>query len=127
MQWLAALLVIAATPPAGPPDDPRARGYLGVYMDVQDPTALTVNRAEVGTPAEKAGLQPGDRLMRVGRIAPQNFDEMKAHIESFRPGTALRFEIARPDPKGGPPTTIVATVRLIAQPPHLAAGRLLPE
>lgn len=125
-QWLA-LLVIAATPPAGPPDDPRARGYLGISVSTQDLNSLIVFETKPGTPAERGGVQPGDKLVRVGRIAPRTFEEMRDHIESFRPGTALRFELLRPDPNGGPAATLVVTVRLMALPPEVAAVRSPPE
>ncbi len=83
----------ALTPvPREPPPDPLARGYLGVTVGTG---SLTVSEVTAKTPADKAGLKAGDVITRVGTLEPQNFDQVVAHITSFRPGAVLEIEVMR--------------------------------
>lgn len=84
-------LTLAPVPPEAPPD-PLARGYMGVTVGTG---SLTVERVERGLPADKAGLRSGDVLVRVGTLQPQTFDQVIAHICSFRPGAVVEIEVQR--------------------------------
>ena len=77
--------------PLEPPPDPMARGYMGITIG----SALTIERIEPRMPAEKAGLRAGDSIVRVGSLHPQSFDEVVAHICSFRPGAVVEIEVRR--------------------------------
>ncbi len=81
----------APVPPEAPPD-PLAHGYMGITVGTG---SLTVERVERGLPADRAGLRSGDVLLRVGTLQPQTFDQVIAHICSFRPGAVVEIEVQR--------------------------------
>jgi S1-C subfamily serine protease len=108
----AALLFFVLAPvPADPPPDPLAKGYLGVNF--QD--GLTIGRVEPGCPAAKAGMRPGDVVVRVGTFRPHEFREVVARICSYRPGATVEIEVER----DGSRQTFKVT--LTTRPPELDA------
>jgi S1-C subfamily serine protease len=116
MSALTALLLGGLTVPALapiPPEerpDPMARGYLGIEVGHG---TLTVSRAEINRPAARAGLQAGDSIVRVGTLRPQTFDQVIAHITSFRPGAVVEVEVQRG------PERKTFKVKLGCRPPEL--------
>lgn len=88
----ASLLFIRAPVPAERPPDPLSRGYMGITVQTG---AMTIERVEPGLPASKAGLRSGDVIMRVGMLEPTNFEQVVAHICSFRPGAIIEIEVQR--------------------------------
>jgi serine protease Do len=56
---------------------------------------MTIESVEPGMPGEKAGLHPGDLIVRVGSLEPQNFDQVVTHICAFRPGAVVEVEVMR--------------------------------
>ena len=84
---------IGLTPvPLEAPPDPLAWGYLGVRVDSG---TLRLAGVEPQTPAAKAGLQPGDEIVRIGDLTPATFEQVAEHISSFRPGSLLKVEVRR--------------------------------
>ena len=81
----------APVPPELPPD-PMARGYMGVTVGTG---SLTIESVVPKLPADKAGLRSGDLIVRIGTLQPQNFDQVIAHITSFRPGAVVEIEVQR--------------------------------
>src|SRR5687768_8626217 len=81
----------APVPPEAAPD-PLSRGYMGITVQTG---ALTIERVEPGLPASKAGVRPGDVIVRVGTLEPRAFEEVVAHICSFRPGAVVELEVQR--------------------------------
>jgi S1-C subfamily serine protease len=71
--------------------DPMARGYLGITLG----EGVIIDRAEPGAPAAKAGLQSGDVIVRVGTLTPANYNQVIAHVCSFRPGAIVEVEVQR--------------------------------
>ncbi len=100
---------LAPVPPEAHPD-PLARGYMGITVGTG---SLTIERVEPKLPAAKAGLQSGDVLLRVGTLQPQSFDQVIAHITSFRPGAVVEIEVQR----GNERKTF--KVKLASRPPEL--------
>lgn len=84
-------LTLAPVPPEIQPD-PLARGYMGITVATN---SLTIDRVEPRNPAEKAGLRAGDILVRVGTLEPQSFEQVIAHITSFRPGAVVEIQVRR--------------------------------
>jgi S1-C subfamily serine protease len=101
--------VLAPVPPESRPD-PMGRGYMGVTFGNG---SLTVERVEPNFPAHKAGMQAGDAIVRVGTLHPQTFEQLVAHVMSFRPGAVVEIEVQR----GTERKTL--KVKLASRPPEL--------
>jgi S1-C subfamily serine protease len=104
--------------PAEPKPDPLGRGYMGITVSVN---SLLIESVETGKPAASAGVRAGDAIVRVGMLEPRVFEEVVAHICSFRPGAIVELEVQR----GG--ERKVFKVKLIARPPELDINRLRPQ
>lgn len=90
--------------PAGPPADPLRLGYIGFYpVDTQ---SLVIDRVEDNTPASRAGLRPGDKFVQIGNSTPKTFDQLRAYVSGFRPGTVIKLTIDR----GGKQISLVMTL-----------------
>src|SRR5262245_31078871 len=81
----------APVPPEARPD-PLARGYMGITVGTG---SLTISEVSPKTPADRAGLKSGDAIVRVGTLEPANFDQVIAHVTSFRPGAVVEIEVQR--------------------------------
>lgn len=81
----------APVPPETHPD-PLARGYMGITVGTG---TLTIESVQPKLPADIAGLRSGDAIVRVGTLEPQTFDQVIAHITSFRPGAVVEIEVQR--------------------------------
>jgi S1-C subfamily serine protease len=86
------LMFTLAPVPKEPAPDPLGRGAIGIQADVD---SMTITEIYKNMPAEKAGLQRGDRILRVGSLRPQTFAEVVAHISSYRPGAQVEVEVQR--------------------------------
>ncbi len=95
----------APVPPERPPD-PLARSAVGIQADPN----LAITMVYEGMPAGKAGVRVGDKIVRVGTFRPQVFDQVIAHICSYRPGSQVEFEVDRGGEK------IVFKVTLVPRP-----------
>ncbi len=111
------LMFIRAPIPPEPPPDPMARGYMGITVQTG---GLTIERVEPKMPAAKAGLKPGDILVRVGTLEPRDFEQVVSHICSFRPGAVIEIEVRR----GNERKTL--KVKLASRPPELDAPGTIP-
>src|SRR5581483_8471676 len=98
----------AAPVPRERPPDPLARSAVGVQADPN----LAVTNVYEGMPAARAGLRVGDKIVRVGTLRPQVFDQVIAQICSYRPGSQVEIEVDR----GG--ERIVFKVTLVPRPDH---------
>lgn len=67
------------------PTSPNSDGRLGVIINTE---TLMVRQVERGTPADRAGLRPGDRLVAVNNAEIGSFDQLAAFIQSH-PTTAV--------------------------------------
>jgi S1-C subfamily serine protease len=85
------LFVRAPVPPEIKPD-PMARGYMGITVSTN---SLNIETVEPNQPASKAGIRPGDVIVRVGTLEPRDFEQVIAHICSFRPGAVVEIELQR--------------------------------
>jgi S1-C subfamily serine protease len=107
---VASLMFVGAPIPPEPQPDPLARGYMGIRIQ---PNSLTIESVEPGLPAAKAGIMPHDVIVRVGTLEPQLFEQVIAHICSFRPGAVVEIEVLRGNEKK------LFKVKLATRPPEL--------
>jgi len=66
--------------------------YLGVQF-AGDSTAL--ERVQPGSPAARAGLQAGDRILLLGTMKVATVAELQKALESVKPGDKLEVEVER--------------------------------
>lgn len=87
--------VLAPVPPE-PQPDPFAKGYLGIWFGGTGPnTSLAIDRLEPNQGAAKSGLRPGDIIVRVNNLHPQQTQEVINHVVTFRPGSVIEVEVDR--------------------------------
>src|SRR5262245_63970168 len=55
------------------------RGWLGIDMDGDIDSALTISKVVAGGPADQAGFQAGDRLVSINGVAISEKNEEKVH------------------------------------------------
>jgi serine protease DegS len=92
------------------------RGWIGIQpQDITDEKAAEIGLAQggvwlenlyVGSPAQKAGLQPGDLLIEIDGTPLHNAQEAIARVAAHRPGTMVVLRGTR----GGQPFTVRARV-----------------
>jgi serine protease DegS len=81
------------------------RGWVGFDVaNIDDATARAAGLARggvvivqlyQGSPAQQAGLQPGDLVTRIGGRAPASAQEVQVRIAASQPGTALLIGVQR--------------------------------
>ena len=87
--------VLAPVPPE-PQPDPFAKGYLGIWFGGTGAnTSLAIDRLEPNQAAAKAGLRPGDVIVRVNHLVPLGTNDVIAHVCTFRPGAVIEVEVQR--------------------------------
>jgi membrane-associated protease RseP (regulator of RpoE activity) len=88
--------------PGGPPSQARGgeRGYgayLGTIPDFAERSepGVLLTGVKPGSPAEKAGLAPGDVLLRLGARQVANLHDMVDALRAGRPGDVVEVEYRR--------------------------------
>ncbi len=69
-----------------------ARPYLGVGLEGE---GAGVSAVVAGGPAARAGLRPGDRLLKVGAEGVASLDDLRRALETHKPGDRLTLEVQR--------------------------------
>jgi predicted esterase len=69
-----------------------ATPYLGVTFEGQ---STTVEAVESKGPADRAGMQPGDKVTKLGDAKPVNLVELRRALMAVKPGEALAVEVLR--------------------------------
>jgi serine protease Do len=93
------------------------RGRLGVTIQsvnqalaqsfgLEKPAGAIVSSVESGGPADKAGVLPGDIILRLGGKTVDEFNELPAMVAALRPGTKTEIEIWRKGKRTALPATI---------------------
>jgi serine protease Do len=74
---------------------PVERGYLGVSGEAAGQGGVQVIRVAVGSPAEAAGLKPGDVIAKVNDEPLRDFDQLALRLDRAQPGAELRLAVVR--------------------------------
>jgi hypothetical protein len=91
----AAVLALWSAPGTrGVPIPPRSR--IGIELDREAPAGkVRVARALPGSPAERAGVLPGDVIVAVDHRGVQNWERARRAIGSHAPGETCRLVVMR--------------------------------
>jgi serine protease Do len=82
-------------------------GFLGVGADAAGgPGGVVVSQVTPNSPAEAAGLAPGDRIVRIDGYPADRFEDLLLFVGSALAGNAVTLEVAR----GGRPVPVEVTV-----------------
>ncbi len=69
---------------------------LGILGELQDGTAATkIDDVLPGSPAERGGLQKGDRILELNGKPVHDFDELSKLVRTFKPGQKAAIKLLR--------------------------------
>jgi len=80
-------------PPAA--EQPAERGYLGLLAEENDRGQIIVVEVDENGPAQRAGLQRGDRILQIAGRDVTDLDRMAAILEPLRVGNEIEVKYAR--------------------------------
>ena len=85
------------------------RVTLGVIPDYSDdPQGLRIDGVRDGTPADKAGMEGGDIITRIGKTKIKNIYDLTAVLSSAGPGEKVEIDVIRDGEKLTLSTTLTA-------------------
>ncbi len=70
------------------------RPYLGISFAGE---SVVVDKVVSDGPADRAGVQPGDRLRALGAVKLQTFADLRRALEKLKPGDKVKLEVERKD------------------------------
>jgi M6 family metalloprotease-like protein len=108
--------ITARVAPAGAPAVPRP-GFLGVHVALDPQGRLTVAGVAAGSPAERAGVRPGDQLFQLDGADIKDEDTFHDLLRAKAAGDTVRLALARP----GAALTVLATLEPPSRP--ISPGR----
>lgn len=73
---------------------PGQRPFIGVQGE-KDGTDATISKVFAGTPAARAGLQPGDLILRFGGRRVKDFPELQSMVRDEQPGNRVKMIVRR--------------------------------
>ncbi len=83
-----------ATPEADDDDRHRKRGWLGVFLE-EDENGVRITGIKEGSPAEKAGLREGDKIVEVDNKPVEDDADIRHIIRNLDPGDTVQVEVMR--------------------------------
>lgn len=70
-------------------------GYLGIHLAVEEGGRLILDEVATDSPAQRAGLRPGDALLQINGLPVSGTDQVRELLRSKRPGESLRLTVQR--------------------------------
>jgi S1-C subfamily serine protease len=74
----------------------ESEGYLGITFEPSLTQRATVREVAPISPAEEAGVQPGDIVTSINGQAVTNWRQVAEAVSAFKPGATLEIGLARP-------------------------------
>jgi S1-C subfamily serine protease len=112
-RYLSALVVaggLTAVPPqAAAGEEPAKKGFFGIQIRKQESGSLVITGIVDGGPASKAGLRPGDTLLKVGGLKADDLATTVRFIASLKPGEKVKVRVLRADQEKEIEVTVGAT------------------
>ncbi len=72
------------------------RGWVGIRLtEASEFSTPTVDAVTPGSPAEKAGFRPGDRILKIRDTAVRNRRDVSLLVKGLKPGQKATFDISR--------------------------------
>ncbi len=78
-----------------PPPAPRQRGYLGVTMSETPDGIVRVKNVRPGSPAQEAGLRPGDEILAINDREVYSYRDVTRMIGRHDPGDVVKIDVDR--------------------------------
>jgi S1-C subfamily serine protease len=69
--------------------------HIARHAGLDQPTAVRVMEVESGSPAERAGLRPGDLLVAIAGSTVTGVDDLVRLLDHDRVGSTVVIEVAR--------------------------------
>jgi putative serine protease PepD len=69
-------------------------GYIGVTLS-ETPNGITVVTVQPSTPADEAGIQPGDIIAKVNDTTVSTAEQLSTVLRSMSPGTQVNITVSR--------------------------------
>lgn len=73
----------------------KASGWIGIEYEPAENGSITVQKVVPGSPAEKAGLQPGDLLFSINGVEIRKENEAALMKIDRRPGQTMHYVVKR--------------------------------
>jgi C-terminal processing protease CtpA/Prc len=75
------------------------RGWLGIEMDGDIESALTISKVVSGSPADQAGFQSGDRLVSINgvEVGEKNAEKVHGLFKKAKIGDQVTYVVSRAD------------------------------
>ncbi len=75
----------------------KAKGWVGIELDVEEAGPLRITRVLPDSPAEAAGLAAGDRILALNGVAYAKADRaaLKEAYKAMKPGNTITYTIDR--------------------------------
>lgn len=102
-------IAIAKERPRYTASQPRRRAVLGIMLGSED-NGVTVSEVTAGSPAEKAGMAPGDVIIKLDDQVIKSTQDLRQFMSGKSPGDAITVTV-RPF-EGDPAETIELKLRL---------------
>ncbi|MBP7272303.1 MAG: PDZ domain-containing protein [Saprospiraceae bacterium] len=78
-------------------DDNGGKPYLGVGLNANSENGVEVERVRKNSPAEKAGIKQGDRIVAINGAVVKNYEQLMAELGKYQSGQEINLDYSRKD------------------------------